>query len=150
VDWLRARPFEAAPAEWPDMITSGLPDGFEAEEPVFYTDELPGGEGARIASVQYGNPLSGIGSASGLIEAAMLGYPSVDARSEHLDRLVGQEVVWSFEQRSGAHVVRYRMGGDDGRMWVSGPNLIAVVGAEEDGAWVEAFADLYLAEYPAE
>jgi len=150
VEWLRALPFEPAPSEWPDVITTDLPEGFEAENPDSVMAELPGGGQVQATRVVYKRRAGGDGSIQEHIEVNIWAHPSLADRSAHLDYFVADEYQWSMEQYADGQVARYQEDDLDGRVWVAGPYLIVIFGrAEGRSASVDAFTEMYLAHPPS-
>lgn len=121
LEWLSAQPFEPAPSEFPDVITSNLPEGFEAEDPSSEIADLPSGGQVQATRVVYVRRAAGDGSVEDDIEVNILAYASLADRSEHLDMLSEEGYQWSLEQYADVQVARYQEGDLDGRVWVTGP-----------------------------
>lgn len=150
LDWLREQPFEPAPPGWPEVITGGLPEGFEVQGPYDDVKELPSGEIIQFTGVEYLWPIGDKVDTGNWVEVYIIGSQSAEARFEFLDLMIDEDVRWEFEQLGGTQVLRYYGDWEDGRIWVSGAYMIWVFSyvEEERGPWVDTFAELYLSQPP--
>lgn len=150
LEWLSGQPFELVPSGFPDVILRDLPEGFEAEEPYDEMEDLPGGGQIQVTQVVYERRAPGDGSIVDNIEVLIMGYASLDDRTEHIGLLLQEGYQWSLEQYAGRQVARFQGYYLDGRIWVSGPYMIVVFGSTEGrSASVDAFTELYLDQPPA-
>jgi hypothetical protein len=151
LDWLSKRPFQVMPSELPQLITEGLPTGFNMLEPGFSTRELPGGHRVQMLGADYQKPIGDQVYIENAVSVQFYTYDSRDGRTEHLNMLAEQNFEWSYLEVANHIVTSYRTSGADGRVWVSSPFLIVVfsgLDTSERGPWVDVFTAVYLAKFP--
>lgn len=151
LEWLSQSPFKPMPSALPEIITVGLPTGFNALEPGLGTSELPGGYLVQMLSVEYQRPIGDQVYIENSVSVQFFSYDSRNGRTEHLNILAAQGYEWSFEEVANLHVAAYHTSGADGRIWMSGPFLIVVfsgLDTSERGPWVDTFTEVYLAQFP--
>ena len=151
LDWLSQSPFKPIPSELPEIITTGLPVGFNAQEPGLGTSELPGGHLVQMLGVEYQRPIGDQVYIENSVTVQLFSYDSRNGRTEHLDILATQGYEWTFEEVANRRVAAYHTSGADGRVWISGPFLIVVfsgLDTSERGPWVDTFTEVYLTQFP--
>jgi hypothetical protein len=151
LDWLSQSPFKPLPSELPEIITAGLPTGFHMLEPGLGTSELPGGHLVQMLGVEYQRPIGDQVYIENSVTVQLFSYDSSNGRTEHLNILASQGYEWTFEEVANRQVAAYHTSGADGRVWISGPFLIVVfsgLDTSERGPWVDAFTEVYLAQFP--
>ena len=151
LEWLSQSPFKPMPSALPEIITVGLPAGFNVLEPGLGTSELPGGHLLQMLGVEYQRPIGDQVYIENSVTVQLFSYDSLNGRTEHLNILATQGYEWTFEEVSNQPVAAYHTSGADGRVWISGPFLIVVfsgLDTSERGPWVDTFTEVYLAQFP--
>ena len=151
LEWLSQSPFKPMPSELPEIITVGLPTGFNTLEPGLGTSELPGGHLVQMLGVEYQKPIGDQVYIENSVTVQFFSYDSHNGRTEHLNILATQGYEWTFEEVANQLVAGYHTSGADGRVWISGPFLIFVfsgLDSSERGPWVDTFTEVYLVQFP--
>lgn len=156
LEWINSRPFqEALPGE-AEFVASGFPEGYQPKEIGYQVANLPeSGLEVGITQTTYERPVDGQVYTKDSVTVQVFFHQKPEARSEHLLLLVGSEDTWEFREVEGHLIARFYSGSGDGRVWISGPYMVALWSSQDISAgdpavdpMVDAFAALYLKLYP--
>jgi len=126
LEWIQTRPFLEVPPDQPDLVLSGLPDGFEPQDPQHEVGTLPSGLELQMTHIEYQLAIDNQVQAENNVTVELFAYQDAEARIEHLTLIAGEGYSWEFQQVEENKVVRYYTTGVDGRIWISGPYMIVV------------------------
>lgn len=157
-DWINARPFLEAPTGQAGLAESGIPEGYQPQEIGYQTANLPSsGFEVQLTQITYEHPVDGQVNTNESVTIQVSSHQNQEAREEHLGLLVGSGKTWEYRQVSGYLTARFFSESGDGRIWISGPYLVAVwsglditAGDPALDPMVDIFAALYLELYPPE
>jgi len=155
-DWINNRPFQEAPTGQADLASNGFPEEYEPQEIAYNIANLPSsGFEVQITQVTYEHPVDGQVYTKDSVTVQVSSHQNPEARSEHLDLLVGSNPSWEFQLVSDHLTARFYTGSGDGRIWISGPYMISIWSGLDISAGdpavdpqVDVFAALYLGLYP--
>jgi len=155
-EWIETRPFQKAPPGQAQLVGSGFPVGYEPQEAGYQVANLPSSDlEVQITQVRYDHPINGQVYTKDSVTVQVSSHQSLEARSEHLDLLIGSEESWEYQQISDHLTARFYSESGDGRIWISGPYMISIWSSLDPSSgdpnldpMVDAFATLYLELYP--
>jgi hypothetical protein len=157
-EWIKSRPFQEAPTGQAELALNGFPEGYQPQEVGDQIANLPtSGLEVHITQVTYELPVDGQVYTKDGVTVQISSHQTSEARSEHFDLLVGSDssLSWEFQQDSDHLVARFYDGSNDGRIWISGPYMVAIWSGLDSSAgdpaqdpMVDAFTELYLHLYP--
>jgi hypothetical protein len=134
------------------LVTTGLPEGFNAGEPNYVSGPHPEGFNVQRSEIDYQKPAGGQVYCEDQVMVEIFAFDVSEGRAFQLAVLESEGYQWAFEEIAGITVDRYHSEGVDGRIWISGPYTIGIysgLDVSERGPWVDDFAELYLQEFPA-
>lgn len=157
-EWILSHPIQPAPAGQAEVVVDGLPEGYQPQEIQHQTAALPdSGFEVGITQVTYEKSSGGQVSTKDSVTVRLSSHQNLEARSEHLGLMIEAEDSWEYLPLGGQLTARFSSSSADGRIWVSGPYLVAIWSSQDISAgdpeldpMVEAFTALYLNFYPAE
>ena len=160
LEWINSQPVLEAPTGQAILALNGFPEGYEPENIEYQIAPLPSsGLEVQITQVTYERAIDGQVYTKDSVKVLIAAHQVAEARAEHLVLLVGSNTSqsWEYQQVSGHLVARYHSESGDGRIWISGPYMIAIwsslditVGEPALDPLVDIFAALYLELYPAD
>ncbi len=156
LEWILSRPFQEAPGGQAEVVEDGFPEGYQPQEIGYQTANLPdSGLEVGITQVTYEHPIDGQVYTKDSVIVQICSHQNQEARSEHLGLMVGSEDSWDYQEIGNQLTARFYSGSGDGRIWISGPYLIAIWSSLDTSAgdptvdpMVDAFAALYIEYYP--
>ena len=114
---------------------------------------MPDGYMVRGVAVTYQRPEGGQVSYLDEVGVQIVSFLEQAGRDAYLGGVPLEEYMWEFVEVGGQRIVSF-YSSSDGRIWISGPYVVVVVGSldpstGERNPWVDLFAELYLELYPS-
>ncbi len=161
-DWLIALPFIPAPDFTPPVITTGLPEGFQANvnggAGETSSTDVPGGHSMRTTGVQYTRPAADGTSKPDEVDILIYGFSDPAARNFWVYALgkgekPDEDAKWGYAEVGGERVASLTSSYFEAYVWIAGPYLLMTAGRLDPNSgggnqWVIPFAEMYLKLYP--